>query len=126
MKRAQTTAGSDAWNEAVRSLVLLAAPVFPHVAEELWTDVLGLGYSVHQQRWPRYDESVLRQAQITLVVQVNGRVRDQVVVDAAMGKDEAQMRDLVLELPKVKQHIAGATVRKFVFVPGKLANVVAN
>jgi leucyl-tRNA synthetase len=125
LKRTQARVGSVVWDEAIATFVLLAAPVFPHVAEELWTELLGREYSVHQQSWPEYDESVLAQSEVTLVVQVNGRVRDQLRVDASIAQDEAQVRALVLELPKVKQHLSGASIRKFVFVPGKLANVVA-
>jgi leucyl-tRNA synthetase len=126
LKRAQPNVGSDVWDEAIRAFLLLAAPAFPHLTEEVWTEVLGLPYSIHQQRWPSYDEAVLTQAEVTLVVQINGRVRDQVVVDTAIARDEAQVREIVLELPKVKQHLAGATVRKFIFVPGKLVNLVAS
>ena len=80
LKRAQAdnSAGAAVWDEAIRTFLLLAAPVFPHVAEELWTEVLGLPYSIHQQPWPTYDEAVLVRSQVTLVVQVNGKVRDQV------------------------------------------------
>jgi leucyl-tRNA synthetase len=124
LKRLQARAGAAAWEEAIRALLLISAPVFPHVAEELWTEVLGLPYSIHQQRWPKYDQSVLTQSEVTLVVQVNGRVRDQVVVDAAVARDEAQVREIIVGLPRVQQHMAGATMRKFVFVPGKLVNVV--
>jgi leucyl-tRNA synthetase len=124
LKRTQPNAGSEVWNEAMRSLLLLSAPVFPHLTEEVWTEVRGLPYSIHQQRWPGYDESVLTQSEVTVVVQVNGRVRDQLVVDAALARDEARIRELVLELPKVQHHLAGATIRKVIFVPGKLANIV--
>jgi leucyl-tRNA synthetase len=124
LKRTQANAGSEVWTEAIHTLLLLAAPVFPHLTEELWTEVLGLPYSIHQQRWPTYDQAVLAESEVTLVVQVNGRVREQVVIDAAVARDEAQVRELVLALPRVKQHMAGGSLRKFVFVPGKLANVV--
>ena len=124
LKRTQANAGAEVWTEAIHTLLLLAAPVFPHLTEELWTEVLGLPYSIHQQRWPTYDQAVLAESEVTLVVQVNGRVREQVVVDAAVARDEAQVRELVLALPRVKQHMAGGSLRKFVFVPGKLANVV--
>jgi leucyl-tRNA synthetase len=124
LKRTPAGAGREVWEEAMRSLLLLSAPVFPHLTEELWTDVLGLPYSIHQQAWPGYDESVLKETEVTLVVQVNGKVRDQVVVDAATARDEAHVRELVLELPRIKQHMAGVSLRKFIFVPGKLANVV--
>jgi leucyl-tRNA synthetase len=122
--QAEGNVGREAWDEATRSLLLLSAPVFPHVSEELWTSERGLGYSIHQQSWPIYDESVLAQSTVMLVVQVNGKVRDQVAVDADVARDEAQVRELVLELPRVKQHTAGGTVQRVIVVPGKLANVV--
>jgi leucyl-tRNA synthetase len=128
LKRAQAEAavGGAAWDEAIRSLLLLAAPVFPHLAEELWVEVRHLPYSIHSQSWPSYDESLLQQAQVTLVVQVNGRVRDQLVVDAELARDEAKVRELVLALPRVRQLTAdGASVQRVIVVPGKLANVVA-
>jgi leucyl-tRNA synthetase len=126
LKRTQAQVGSEVWQDSIRTLLLLGAPVFPHVTEEVWTEVLGLPYSIHQQRWPSYDESVLIQSEVTLVVQINGKVRDQVIVDAAVSRDEAQVREVALDLPKVKQHLAGASVRKVIFVPGKLLNIVAN
>jgi leucyl-tRNA synthetase len=126
LKRAHAAGnvGRDVWNEAMKTFLLLAAPVFPHLTEELWTSVLGLGYSIHQQSWPTFDESLLTQAQVTLVVQVNGKVRDQIILDAAMARDEAQVRNRILELPRVQALMTGANLVKFVFVPGKLANVV--
>jgi leucyl-tRNA synthetase len=128
LKRAfvDRSVGRSVWNEAVHSLLLLAAPVFPHISEELWTEVLGQPYSIHQQSWPGFDEGLLQQAQVTLVVQVNGRVRDQLLVAADVARDEAQVRELVLALPKVRQLTAdGASVQRVIVVPGKLANVVA-
>jgi leucyl-tRNA synthetase len=116
--------GRETWVEAIRTFVLLSAPVFPHLAEELWTEALAQHYSVHQQTWPSYDDALLVQSQVTLVVQVNGKVRDQMVLDAAVARDEARVRELVLELPKIKQYTAGASVQRIIVVPGKLANVV--
>jgi leucyl-tRNA synthetase len=126
LKRAQAAGnvGRDAWHEAIRAFLLLAAPVFPHLTEELWTSVLDQGYSIHQQRWPDYDEALLRQTQVTLVVQVNGKVRDQLVLDADVARNEAEVRELVLALPRIKQHTAGAGDVRVIVVPGKLANVV--
>jgi leucyl-tRNA synthetase len=121
---AEGSVGRPVWDEAIRTFLLLAAPVFPHVTEELWTNVLGLRYSIHQQRWPTHDEAVLAQAELTVVVQVNGKVRDQVVLDAESAKNEARVREVVLDLPRIKQHLAGGSIRKFIFVPGKLANIV--
>jgi len=126
LKRAQSDGGVGrvAWDEAIRTLLLLCAPVFPHLAEELWTVVLGLPYSIHQQPWPAYDPALLEQSRTTLVVQVNGKVRDQVVLDADVARDQDRVRELVVELPRIQQHIAGASIRKIIVVPGKLANIV--
>jgi leucyl-tRNA synthetase len=126
LKRAQAegNVGQQAWDEAMRIFLLLSAPVFPHLAEEVWTEVMGLPYSIHKQTWPIYDEAMLFESQTTLVVQVNGKMRDQVVVDADLARDEAKVRELVLELPRIKQHTAGMTVQRIIVVPGKLANIV--
>jgi leucyl-tRNA synthetase len=121
---ADGSVGQTVWQEAISTLLLLAAPVFPHLTEELWTEVLGKPYSIHQQAWPAYEQDVLRTAQLTLVVQVNGKVRDQVVVDAEVARDEARVRELVLELPRVRQLIGDAAQPRVIVVPGKLANVV--
>jgi leucyl-tRNA synthetase len=127
LKHAQAAGNvsAEVWQEAIRTFLLLAAPVFPHLTEELWTTTLGLPYSIHQQTWPVFDPKLLEQAQTTIVVQVNGRVRDQVVVDIELGRDEARLREVVLDLPKVQQHTLGMTIQRVIVVPGKLANVVA-
>jgi leucyl-tRNA synthetase len=117
--------GRDAWEEAIKSYLLIAAPVFPHLTEELWSEVRGWPYSIHQQTWPTFDESLLAQSQVTIVVQINGKVRDQVVVDAELSRDEPRLRELVQALPKVQQHLNGATIQKVIVVPGKLVNIVA-
>ncbi|HEY3060316.1 MAG TPA: leucine--tRNA ligase [Chloroflexota bacterium] len=117
------SAGATAWEEAIRSFLLVAAPVFPHLAEELWTKVRGWPYSVHQQSWPRYDEALLAHAQVTIVVQVNGKVREQLLVDADLARDEARLRERVLQLPRIQQ--LGSSIQKIIIVPGRLANVVA-
>ena len=122
---AERGVGRDAWQHAIRSFLPMAAPIFPHVTEELWTEERGLGYSIHQQPWPSYDESLLRQSEVTLVVQINGKVRDQIVLDAEAAADEAQVRQVVLDLPKVKQLTGAMTVQRIIVVPGKLANIVA-
>jgi leucyl-tRNA synthetase len=126
LKRAHAdrSVGSEVWHEAIRTLLLLAAPVFPHITEELWTEELGLGYSIHQQSWPTYEQSVLTESEVKLVVQVNGKVRDQVTLAADVANDEDQVRALVLELPRVKQYTAEHTVQRVIVVPGKLANIV--
>jgi len=118
--RAQA-AGTPAWEEAVRALLLMLAPVAPHVAEELWGRH-GLPYSIHQQAWPKYDAAAAAEEMITLVLQVNGKVRDRLQVPAGTG--EAEARELALNSEAVRRHLDGGTPRQVIVVPGRLVNVV--
>jgi leucyl-tRNA synthetase len=114
--------GTPAWHEAVESLLLLVAPIAPHISEELWAR-LDKPYSIHQQRWPAWDPEVAREEIITLVVQINGKVRDKLEVPADVTEEQA--RALALEAPGVKRHLDGQKPVKVIYVPGKLVNIVA-
>jgi leucyl-tRNA synthetase len=114
-------AGSPEWTPALRTLVLMLAPFTPHLAEELWAR-LGEPYSVHQQPWPAWDPDAVRDATITLVLQVNGRVRDRVTVPADL--PDAQAREVALASERVRKFIDGKAVEDVIVVPGKLVNVV--
>jgi leucyl-tRNA synthetase len=113
--------GTEAWDEAVEALLLLLAPACPHIAEELWARI-GRPYSVHLQTWPAWDEDVAAEEMITLIVQVNGKVRDRVEVPVDV--DEVTARALALETDGARRHIGGKTVRKAIVVPGRLVNIV--
>jgi len=108
--------------EHLRALTLLLAPLAPHLAEEMWA-LLGQPYSVHQQSWPAYDEALTKAKMVTLVAQVNGKLRDRVEAPATISVEEA--RALALGLERVRAAIAGKEVRDVIVVPGKLVNVVA-
>ncbi|MHB1317538.1 MAG: leucine--tRNA ligase [Anaerolineae bacterium] len=122
--RAQTTAVycTDAWQDAIRSLVLMIAPITPHIAEELW-ERLGGEYSVHEQRWPEWDADLAADEIITLIVQVNGRVRARIEVPAEI--DEQAARDAALTHENVQLHLQGHEIQHVVYVPGRLVNIVA-
>jgi len=107
--------------EAVESAVLLLAPFVPHVAEELWE---GLGHAggIGAASWPAWDEAALVEDELTIVVQVNGKLRGKVSVAAGAG--EAEVRAAALADVKVLAHTEGKTVRKIIYVPGKLLNIV--
>jgi leucyl-tRNA synthetase len=123
MLKAKETAiyGTSAWDEAVETLLLLLAPACPHIAEELWART-GRPYSVHLQSWPEWDEAVAAEEMITLIVQVNGKVRDRVEVPVDV--DDETARALALETDGAKRHTGGKTVRKVIVVPGRLVNIV--
>ncbi len=110
-----------AWDEAVKSLMLLLAPSAPHLAEELWSQT-GNGYSVHNQTWPSWDEELAKDEEITLVVQVNGKLRDRITVAAGVTEEEALEKARGSE--KVKAYLEGKITVKEIFVPGKLVNIV--
>ena len=114
--------GSEAWQEAIESLILLLAPACPHIAEELWAR-MGRPYSVHQQTWPAWDPEIAAEEIITLVVQVNGKVRDRIEVPADIGEEKAT--ELALNSAGAQRYTTGKTVRQVVYVPGRLVNVVA-
>ncbi len=114
-------AGTDEWAAAMRTLVLMLAPFTPHIAEELWGR-FGQPYSVHRQAWPAWEARAVREAMITLVLQVNGRVRDRVPVPP--GLDQARLREAALASEKVRKFIDGKQVVDVVVVPDKLVNVV--
>ena len=82
----------------------------------------GNGASVHTQMWPQWDEALAADEVITLVVQVNGRVRDKIEAPASIGEDEA--KEIALASDRIAPHLEGKQVRKVIYVPGKLVNIV--
>ena len=113
--------GSEEWNEAVDIYLRMLAPVCPHIAEELWQR-LGKPYSIHTQAWPQVDEEAAKDEMITLIVQVNGKLRDRIVVEPGIGDEEA--KQLALASDAVQQTLEGRPIRKVIVVPGRLVNIV--
>ena len=111
----------DLWRECVAKLLLMLAPMAPHMTEELWGSN-GRQYSIHQQEFPGWDEELAADEVFTLVVQVNGKVRDK--LEVPVGIPEAEAQDLALSSPRVQSFLDGKSVNKTVYVPGRLVNVV--
>lgn len=107
--------------EAVDALILLLAPFAPHIAEELWHET-GHEESVHHQPWPKWKEEALVREEIEIVVQVNGKVRDRLVIPEKSSEEE--VKEKALELDRIKEAIKGKTVIKTIVVPKKLVNIV--
>ncbi|MFC1904012.1 leucine--tRNA ligase [Chloroflexota bacterium] len=120
VKEAQAVAPSN-WEESINILLRLLAPTAPHLSEELWQKV-GYIYSIHNQSWPKWDEALAEDEEITLVVQVNGKLRDRLTVPASITEDEAQK--LALERERITPYLANKKVAKIIYVPGKLVNLV--
>ncbi|MFH1278617.1 MAG: leucine--tRNA ligase [Candidatus Eisenbacteria bacterium] len=116
--------GRDRLPRAVaESMILMLAPIAPHLGEELW-EVLGHDGSVADAPYPGYDEKYLVDDEIEIVVQVMGKLRGRVTVTA--DAPEEIVREMALADPGVRRHLEGKTVRKVIYVPGRLLNIVAN
>ena len=109
------------WKSAVNDLMLLIAPITPHMAEELWTRA-GHSYSIHNQKWPAWSEKLVQAEQVTLVIQVNGKLRDRFPVSVSISEEQA--KKLALNSSKVKSHTEGKQIMNVIYVPRKLVNLV--
>jgi len=107
--------------EAIHTYVLLLAPFAPHIAEELWTR-MGEAYSVHQQTWPEWNEALATEEMVTLVVQVNGKVRARIQVPADIEEEAA--KDTALADENVQHHVGNNKIHKVIYVQGRLVNIV--
>lgn len=106
---------------AILSLIKLMSPVAVHLTEEAWHE-LGAKTSIHEEEWPKWDENLAKASSITLIVQVNGKLKDKIEADEALNEDE--LKALALESPKVKELTDGETIVKTIVVPKKLVNIV--
>jgi len=113
----------DEWLRLTRALYLMMAPIVPHLSEELW-EISGMDFSIHSQPWPVYDESLAQDEEITLVIQINGKVRAK--ISTAANITESDANQIALKNESIEKHIAGLEIRKTIYVPGKLLNIVAS
>lgn len=107
--------------DVISNLLRLIAPFVPHLAEELWSRTINDG-SVHKQSWPVYNPDAVVMEEVEVVVQINGKVREKLVVPTAL--DAKQLEKVALEQEKVQNLIAGKNVVKIICVPKKLVNIV--
>jgi leucyl-tRNA synthetase len=124
--RGTEVAGGTSWDEAVRLLLLMLAPAAPHVTEELWSRLAesqGLAWtSIHTQSWPAVDAAAAAENEREVPVQINGKLRDRVMVPAGIG--EAELEAVILARPKVVAALEGRTPTKVIHAGGRLVNVV--
>ncbi len=113
--------GTPEWDEAIDIYLRMMAPVTPHVAEELWVR-MGRDYSIHDQSWPKVDEDAAAEDMITLVVQVNGKVRDRITVPVDIEDEKAKTLALASEV--VQKFLENKEPKKIVVVPRRLVNIV--
>ena len=111
----------DLVREVAVALIKMLAPFAPHITEELWSTLIN-EESVHQQKWPVWDEAATKTAEVQVVLQINGKVRDKIMLASGISKDE--MEKAAMAQPRVQELTAGKTVVKMICVPDKLVNIV--
>jgi len=113
--------GLRALKQAMENMLLLLSPFAPHFCEELWERTGGRGVLVSAS-WPDYDPRLAVEDRVTVVVQVNGKLRDR--FEADRGTPESELKDSALSLPRIQSLVGEKTVRKIVCIPDKLVNIV--
>ncbi|MGD0752261.1 MAG: leucine--tRNA ligase [Anaerolineales bacterium] len=113
--------GTREWSEAVELYLLMLAPVCPHIAEELW-QVIGKPYSIHTQSWPKVDQAATREDEITIPVQINGKLRDRLVFPA--DASEETIKSAALASETVQKYLDGRAPKKVLVVQKKLVSIV--
>ncbi|MDP3991230.1 MAG: leucine--tRNA ligase [Candidatus Nealsonbacteria bacterium] len=111
----------DVGRETIEKTLILLSLLAPHFAEEVW-EKLGHKKSIFFENWPKYDQNIIKKEEVTLIIQINGRVRDKIEVNSDISEREAKA--LTLSREKVKKYILQKEIKKVVFVPGKLINIV--
>ncbi len=114
---------AEVFDEAADTLLLLLAPMIPHLSAEIWERRHPGAPGIHAQRWPSFDPELVKERSVTMVVQVNGKVRDRIEVGSDTTAEQAER--LALASPRVAELLAGATPRRVVVRPPTLVNVVA-
>lgn len=116
------TISANQWQQAIETFTKLLAPICPFITEEVWQTVLEMADSVHEVNWPEFDEAMTVDAQITIPVQVNGKLRDRISIP--MDADDSVVRETAVSAQGVQKHTNGNTIRKIIIVPNKLVNIV--
>ena len=113
----------NVWANALDNLLILMSPIVPHLTEEMW-ESLGNSFSIHKQKWPKYDSDLATHDEITLVVQVNGKLRDRIQAPADL--EEERAKEIALSSEKVGGYIEGKEINKIIYIEGRLINIVVS
>jgi leucyl-tRNA synthetase len=120
--QSEPAARTATYRKALETMMQLLAPLAPHITEELWQQT-GHDGSIHVSEWPSFDEAMTQDSTFTLVIQVNGKIRDRIEVPATISENE--VRKIAMSNEKAIAFIGDATVQKVIYIPGRLINIVA-
>lgn len=121
-KQKSAVYGTKAWNEAVKTILLLLAPACPHLTEEIWHR-LSYNDSIHNQKWPEFNANLAAEETIEIVIQINGKIREKLCIP--VNSTEDQIKEMALSHPGVIPQIQGKEIRKVIVVKDRLVNIVA-
>jgi leucyl-tRNA synthetase len=107
---------------SIETFTKLLAPFAPHLAEEIWQKILKHEESIHLQLWPEYDPNLLEESVVKIAVQINGKVRD--VIEIGKNLSEKEAKDFALANENIIRHLEGREVKKFIYIPGRIINIV--
>ena len=119
----QNTEDKKALKEAIEVILKLLYPITPHICEELWHR-LGKGTFLYEESYPRYEEEALKREEVEIPVQINGKVRGKIVI--SFGASQEQVFNLAKETPNIRKYLEGKTIRKIIYIPNKLLNIVVS
>ncbi len=117
---------SQSWDLALTNLSLITAPFTPHLSEEVWRGIFGNNFSIHKANWPRYDEKFVKEDDLVIAIQVNGKLRGQISINYLDIEDKEKVLDGVKENSKIKKWINDKEIIKEIYIPGKIVNLVTN
>lgn len=115
------TLNASLYKQGIRTLILLLSPFAPHISEELW-EIIGYKDSIYFEKWPKYDEEAILRDEVEIVIQINGKVREKLLVPANSSKEE--LEKIASENEKIKMFVEGKQIVKIIAVPKKLVNIV--
>ena len=107
--------------EDITKLLIVSAPILPHIAEEIWSKTIGSTSSVHEQQWPEVDLTTLEEETIEIPVQINGKVRGRVVVSKS--DDQEQVKSKIYEQNTLSSQLSGKDIKKFIYVPNRIVSI---
>ena len=113
----------NVWTTALDNLLIMMSPIVPHLTEELW-ETIGNSFSIHKQEWPKYDSDLATHEEITLVVQVNGKLRDRIQAPAELEEEGA--KQMAFSSEKVEGYLQGKEIKKIIYIKGRLINIVVS
>ena len=117
---------SQSWDLALTNLSLITAPFTPHLSEEVWRGIFSNNFSIHKANWPKYDEKFVKEDNLVIAIQVNGKLRGQISINYLDIEDKEKVLNEVKENSKIKKWIDNKKIIKEIYIPGKIVNLVTN